>query len=62
VDVAANINTDLATFEQLEPGVSPHFKEYLRRATYQYSVAMNKFVYKNYDSFLDFFSLDTAIQ
>lgn len=62
VDVAANIDQDLATFEQLEPWVTPHFKEYLRRATYQYSVAMNKFVYKNYDSILDFFSLDTAIQ
>ena len=62
VDVAADIEKDLAAFEQLEPWVTPHFKEYLRRATYQYTVAMNKFVYKNYDSILDFFSLDTAIQ
>jgi phytoene desaturase len=62
VDIAADISKDLATFETLEPWVTPHFKEYLRRATYQYTVAMNKFVYKNYDSILDFFSLDTAIQ
>lgn len=62
VDVAANIEKDLATFEAIEPWVSPHFREYLRRATYQYSVAMQKFVYKNYDSIADFFSLDTAIQ
>ncbi len=61
VDIAADIAKDLAAFEKLEPWVTPHFKEYLRRATYQYSVAMNKFVYKNYDSILDFFSLDTAI-
>lgn len=62
VDIAADISKDLATFEDIEPWVTPHFKEYLRRATYQYSVAMKKFVYKNYDSILDFFSLDTAIQ
>jgi phytoene desaturase len=62
IDVAADIKKDLATFEKLEPWVSPHFKEYLKRAEYQYTVAMQKFVYKNYDSILDFFSIDTAIQ
>lgn len=62
VDVVANVEEDLRTFEKIEPGVSPHFREYLRRASYQYTVAMKKFVYKNYDSILDFFSLDTFIQ
>lgn len=62
VDVVADVEKDLKTFEEIEPGVSPHFREYLRRASYQYTVAMKKFVYKNYDSLLDFFSLDTFIQ
>lgn len=62
VDVAADLSKDLVTFEKIEPGVTEQFKDYLRRASYQYTVAMDKFVYKNYDSFLDFFSLDTAIQ
>ncbi len=62
VDVMANLEQDLATFEAIEPWVSPHFKEYLKRASYQYTIAMNKFVYRNYDSILDFFDLDTAIK
>lgn len=61
VDVAANLEKDLATFEKIEKWVTPKFKEYLRRASYQYTVAMNKFVYRNYDSLLDFFSWDTFI-
>lgn len=61
VDIAADIEKDLKTFEALEPGVTPRFREYLRRASYQYTIAMDKFVYKNYDSFLDFFKLDVAI-
>lgn len=62
VDVMADLEKDLATFESLEPWVSPHFREYLRRASYQYTIAMGKFVYRNYDSLLDFFDLDTAIK
>jgi phytoene desaturase len=62
VDVCADEARDLATFEKLEPGVTPRFREYLRRASFQYTIALGKFVYKNYDSFLDFFSLDVAIQ
>lgn len=62
VDVMADVEKDLATFEAIEPGVTPHFREYLRRASYQYTIALSKFVYRNYDSIFDFFDVDTAIK
>ncbi len=61
VDIAADLERDLETFEKIEKGVSKPFKEYLCRASYQYTIAMKKFVYRNYDSVLDFFSWDTFI-
>ncbi len=44
------------TFESLEPGSSRILKKYLENAGYQYRIAKNEFMYKNYDSLFDFFN------
>lgn len=62
VDIHAELEKDLTTFEDLEPGVTDNFKEYLRLSKYQYEIAMDQFVYKNYDSWLDFFSWDMFVK
>lgn len=61
VDIYWDEKKDWKTFERLEAGSEKKFKKYLDAASYQYKIALEKFVYKNYDSFLDFFKLDVAI-
>lgn len=56
MDFFADLQRDAETFEQLEPGSSKQLEEYLRRAKEQYEIARDRFIYKNYDSFLDFFT------
>lgn len=62
VDITGDLEKDLATFEKIEPGVTPRFKEYLARSEEQYTIAMEGFVYKNYDSVKDFFTLEALVK
>lgn len=56
VDVYGDVKKDLKTLELLEPGIEQSFKKYLSRATLQYEISKDRFLYKNYDSIFDFFT------
>lgn len=56
VDLFSDIERDAATFERLEPGSSTKLRAYLKTAEYQYGVSKELFIYRNYDSFFDFFN------
>jgi phytoene desaturase len=62
ITITGDLERDLPKFEELEPGVTPRVKEYLRRSECQYKIALGQFVYKNYDTVFDFLNLQTAIQ
>jgi phytoene desaturase len=60
VDIYSDLKKDLPTVERLEPGAGEQLKKYLDQAAYQYEVAKNRFMYKNYDSFRDFLTWEVA--
>lgn len=62
IDLYSDIDKDAAAFEKIEPGSGEVLKEYLKRSAYQYDVAKKRFLYKNYDSILDFLNLETLIE
>ncbi len=62
IDVEADIEKAAALFETLEPGSGTKLKEYVAQSAYQYDVATNEFMYKNYDSFMDFFNKRTMVE
>jgi phytoene desaturase len=56
IDLYADLEKDLPTLEKLEPGITPKLQDYLKRAEFQYHVAVDRFIYKNYNSIFDFFT------
>lgn len=58
----SDLEKTLPILEELEPGCTPKVKEYLSKAEYQYKVAMQNFVYKNYDNIFDFFNLQMLVE
>lgn len=60
--IYSDLEKTIPVLEKLEPGCGPKVKEYLDKAKYQYEIAMKNFVYKNYDSIFDFFTLQMAIE
>lgn len=54
VDIYKGVEANRETFESLEPGSTEKFKDYLKRSEYQYNIALQSFVYKNYSSVRDF--------
>ena len=56
VDFYSDIERDALTAESLEPGAGEKLREYLKMAAYQYDIAMGQFVWRNYESPLDFFN------
>lgn len=62
VDIYSNLEKDLPTIEKIEAGAGEQLKKYLDQAGYQYSVAKDRFMYKNYDSFRDFFTREMATE
>lgn len=53
VDIHKDLDKNMEVFEHIARGSSSVIQEYLDLAKYQYDIAMNQFVYKNYDSLLD---------
>ncbi len=45
-----------AIFDALEPGAGNRLNAYLDESARQYHIAKHEFIYKNYDSFFDFFN------
>jgi phytoene desaturase len=56
IDIYGDLAKDLPTLEKLEPGITPKLHDYLQRAEFQYRIAVDRFIYKNYDSIFDFFT------
>jgi phytoene desaturase len=56
LDIHSDISRDSATFEAIEPGSSEKLRAYLAQSKYQYEVATQHFMYKNYDTVFDFFN------
>jgi phytoene desaturase len=56
LDIHSDIETDARTFDAIEPGAGENLKAYLRQSEYQYGVATQHFMYKNYDTVFDFFN------
>lgn len=62
IDVDADLNKAAALFDTLEPGSGEKLKEYVAQSAYQYDIATREFMYKNYDSLLDFFNKRTMVE
>ncbi len=56
LDIHSDLNVDTATFEAIEPGSAEKLRAYLKQSEYQYEVATQHFMYKNYDTIFDFFN------
>ncbi len=62
VNLTSDIEKDVLTFEQIERGSGQRLRDYLASAAYQYTIAKDRFMYKNYDSIFDFLNRDTMIE
>jgi len=56
LDIHSDIAIDGATFDSIEPGSAEKLRAYLKQSEYQYEVATQHFMYKNYDTIFDFFN------
>jgi phytoene desaturase len=54
LDIHSDLDTDARTFDSIEPGSGEKLREYLKQSEYQYDVATQHFMYKNYDTVFDF--------
>lgn len=59
LDIFSDLEKSLKVFEEIEPGVTPNFYKFLDESTFKYKVSLRSFLYKNYDSVLDFINADT---
>jgi phytoene desaturase len=62
VSLYSDLERDIPTLEAIEPGCGAALKQYLDLSKFQYEIALDGFVYKNYDSIFDFFNKQTLIQ
>ena len=62
VDIYSDLKKDLKTVEKIESGAGAALTQYLDQAGYQYGVAKDRFMYKNYDSIRDFFTKEMAVE
>ncbi len=56
LDINSNIDVDAETFDSIETGAGDKLRAYLRQSKYQYEVATQSFMFKNYDTIFDFFN------
>jgi phytoene desaturase len=56
VDISPDLEKNLQLFERYQPDGREQFKKYLAAAEYQYKIAMDEFIYKEYNHLWDFFS------
>lgn len=62
VDIAADLEANVALFEAIEPGAAARFREYLRIAERKYSIAISEFLYKDYRHVFDFLNRRTLVE
>lgn len=56
LDIHSDLEKDLPLFEQLEPGITPKLREYLKLSGEQYEMAKHYFMYRNIGISADFLS------
>ncbi len=61
-DIHSERQKDFQTVEQLETGAAAKLEKYLEKSGYQYGIAKDRFMYKNYDSMRDFLTAEMAIE
>lgn len=57
VDIRSDLEKNLELFEELEPGVTDTFLDYLEKAQEKYEISMEEVLYKDYQRYTDFFTL-----
>jgi phytoene desaturase len=62
VDIHSDLEKDIPVLEDIESGAGESLRRYLKRAGYQYEVAKDRFMYKNYDSWKDFFTREMMLE
>jgi phytoene desaturase len=55
-DFYSDLDKTIATFESLEKGSGEKLREYMKMTEFQYRVARDEFMFKNYDTIFDFFN------
>lgn len=55
-DFYSDLEKTIETFESLEPGSGDVLRKYMDSTKYQYEIAKNEFMFKNYDTIFDFFN------
>ncbi|GAB3075932.1 phytoene desaturase family protein [Corynebacterium aquatimens] len=58
LDVPSTREEAIALFESIEPGAGAQLREYLKSAEDTYEIAVEKFLYTTFSSYLPFFSAD----
>ncbi len=53
VDVHADLDQNMALFNELEPNGAAKLQEFLEQSKYQYEVAIDDFIYREYESWRD---------
>ncbi len=54
LDIHSDLDRDTQTFDAIEAGSGEKLRAYLKQSEYQYGVATEHFMYKNYDTVFDF--------
>ncbi|HEX6126065.1 MAG TPA: phytoene desaturase family protein, partial [Pyrinomonadaceae bacterium] len=54
LDIHSDLEIDTRTFDAIEQGAGEKLRAYLKQSEYQYGVATEHFMYKNYDTVFDF--------
>ncbi|MGC4047153.1 MAG: phytoene desaturase family protein [Armatimonas sp.] len=62
VELYSDLERDIPTLEAIEPGCGKALRTYLEKSKFQYDIALEGFVYKNYDTVFDFFNAQTMVQ
>lgn len=62
LDIAADLDKNLAKFEEMEENGAKKMKDYLASAQHQYNVAMDQFIYKDYVHLTDFFNRKLIVE
>ena len=62
VDVHADLDQNMALFNELEPGGAKKLQKFLDQSQYQYEVAINDFIYREYESYKDILDLQLIIE
>ncbi|MGI9027523.1 MAG: phytoene desaturase family protein, partial [Candidatus Saccharimonadales bacterium] len=62
VDIVGDVKKDGDTLEALEPGARLKLRNYLEKSTDQYNLAVDQFLYKNYNSVTDLLTPRMLVQ